>query len=176
MSWNPSTDNETADNALTYNVYIKRDDGSFYWSPNTIDSTGWMLQPDWGNVGQASSWTVYDMETAYYSFSVQAVDQGLMSSEFAPELHFSVGNVGLENLESSNEISVSPNPATTHISLNTSGDCSVCVRDMHANIVWETYHYLPQSKIDVSTLKSGVYFVEVVDSKAVKSLKLVIER
>jgi len=175
MIWNASTDNETTDNALSYNIYIKREDGSYYWSPNAIDNTGWMLKPDWGNVGQALTWSISDMETAYYSFSVQAVDQGFMSSEFAPEFYFSVGNVGLAEFDQHSQLNIIPNPARESIRLSTDEICKLSIRDIQGKLLWLQEKYQPQENIDVSFLKAGVYVLEVLDTKGLQMTKLMIE-
>ena len=109
LTWNKATDNETPQNGLSYNLYI-RSDSLYVKSSMSNDSTGYRKIVNMGNVNKRSSWTINNLPGGIYYWSVQAVDNGYAGSEFAPENSFYMGNIGI--------------PANINIS-ETSGDVTI---------------------------------------------------
>ncbi|MFH2095733.1 MAG: T9SS type A sorting domain-containing protein, partial [Bacteroidota bacterium] len=89
LSWNPSGDSETAQDALTYNVRIGSTTGDIdICAPEADLSNGFKRNPDIGNA-QTDTFFVFKPDPDYYCtpfyWSVQTVDNGFLSSPFAPE-------------------------------------------------------------------------------------------
>jgi hypothetical protein len=83
LQWNSSTDIETPAASLTYNVYIKRSDGSFLTSPIADLSTGYKKTVGEGNAGYKNFYEINCLEDGKYYWSVQAIDNSNRGSAFA---------------------------------------------------------------------------------------------
>jgi hypothetical protein len=89
LSWEPASDAEIPDSALTYNLRIGYVPGGVDMKTPTADlETGQMLIPDAGNVGARTSWIFLPPDTGTYYWSVQAVDPGYEASSFTEEQSF----------------------------------------------------------------------------------------
>ena len=90
LSWGKSTDNETPQNGLSYNLFVGSISQSQDIMPSMSDiSTGHRKVAAIGNVGQNTSWDIKDLPSGAYFWSVQAVDNSYAGSEFAPVQSFS---------------------------------------------------------------------------------------
>ncbi|MDZ7360218.1 MAG: FG-GAP-like repeat-containing protein [candidate division KSB1 bacterium] len=90
--WNKSTDNETAQNGLTYNVRLgTTPNGIQNVSPMSNLANGFRRVPKIGNASHLNSFTIKNLSpgTTYY-WSVQAVDNAFAGSAFAAEQSFTV--------------------------------------------------------------------------------------
>ncbi len=89
FSWNASTDVETPQAALTYNLRIgTAPETSDIMPPNSFvggSFDGQGLVPGMGNVQQNTSWTVKSLLSDTYYWSVQAVDGGHVRGGWATE-------------------------------------------------------------------------------------------
>jgi len=90
LSWDKSTDTETLQNGLSYNIYI----GTTSQSGNTLDGmsiieTGRRKIVTIGNAQQNTSWKL-DLPNGNYFWSVQAIDHAFAGSEFANEKSFTI--------------------------------------------------------------------------------------
>ena len=93
LSWTASTDTETPDSGLSYNIYIKdvSTSSEYTVSPMAQENDGWRKLPAMGNAQQNSSW-VYKIPaacTTNYIFKVQAIDHNFAGSAFSSEGNFS---------------------------------------------------------------------------------------
>ncbi len=86
FSWNQSQDDYTILDALTYNLRIGTEAGKNDILSPMSSSEGYRKIVKTGNTGHSISWDIRGLpgETTYY-WSVQAVDQAFMGSEFASE-------------------------------------------------------------------------------------------
>ncbi len=102
LTWNASTDNQTASNALTYNLRMgKTPGGHEIVSPIANVSTGYRRTPKFGNQIFMKKWDIKNLPPGTYYWSVQAVDNGYAGSSFASEHTFTVtssGDIIEENL------------------------------------------------------------------------------
>ncbi len=91
LMWNESTDNETDSKSLTYNIRVGTSPGaSDIYSSMSLQSNGLRLIPVHGNTNHNTSWSVHGLSEGEYYWSVQAVDNGLLASEFAAEKSFTI--------------------------------------------------------------------------------------
>lgn len=92
FNWNKSTDNETPQNGLKYNLVIgTTPNGINKLSPMSNRSTGYRRVINLGNTNHKNSWTIKGLPNGIYYWSVQAVDNNFAGSTFAPEQSFSIG-------------------------------------------------------------------------------------
>jgi len=198
FSWDASTDAETATEALTYNIYIRYDNGNLFYPAMTILETGMKLIPSMGNTNLNTTWTLNNLPTDMeYFWSVQAVDSQYASSEFAVEGNFVLGTPADSD---SNEISMSNsilsnypnpfNPITTiefsvkNIGLENAdleifnakgqlvhkfGNITISIADEVGSVAWDG----TDSK--GNSVGSGIYFYNlVVDGKTIAGNKMVL--
>jgi len=91
LSWNKSTDNQTAPNALTYNLRLgKTPGGSEIMSPMSGVSSGYRRVPQLGNTNHNNSWTIKNLPDGTYYWSVQAIDNAFAGSAFANKQSFRI--------------------------------------------------------------------------------------
>jgi len=91
FSWNKSTDGQTAQNALTYNLRVgTKPGGSEIVAPMANVSTGYRRVIRLGNTNHRNSWTIKNLSNGTYFWSVQALDHAFAGSAFAAEQSFSI--------------------------------------------------------------------------------------
>jgi len=84
FSWEQCSDAETPQNGLTYNLYIGTTPGSVnIKAPMSDIETGYHRIVQMGNVGHRRSWTIKDLPSGSYWWSVQAIDNCYSGSAFA---------------------------------------------------------------------------------------------
>lgn len=84
LKWDASTDNESEQGSLTYNVEIRTDCSTNLFSSFSAPS-GWRKVVGQGNVGLNTKWAFNITDDGRYSFRVQAIDGGFLGSEFSKE-------------------------------------------------------------------------------------------
>ena len=89
LTWDKATDKETPQLGLTYNLRIgTTPGGSEILSPMTLPN-GKRTIPSYGNVGHNTKYTIdlsrYSPLPEHIYYSVQAIDNGLLASEWLPE-------------------------------------------------------------------------------------------
>ena len=91
FSWDKSSDNETPQNGLTYNLVIGTSPGACnILSPMSDRNTGYRKVVSIGNAGHKNSWTIKDLPDGQYYWSVQAIDNTYAGSQFAEENNFTI--------------------------------------------------------------------------------------
>ena len=91
FSWDKSTDNETSQNGLTYNLVIGTSaDACNILSPMSDRNTGRRRIVNSGNAGHNNSWTIKNLPDGQYYWSVQAIDNNFAGSQFALEKTFTI--------------------------------------------------------------------------------------
>jgi len=89
ISWDKSTDNETLQDGLTYNIVIGTNPNSVdIVSPMADQSTGFRRIVDLGNTNHNNRWTIKDLAPGTYYWSVQAIDNAFSGSDFASQETF----------------------------------------------------------------------------------------
>ncbi|MCX6258071.1 MAG: FG-GAP-like repeat-containing protein [Bacteroidia bacterium] len=91
LTWNKSTDNQTAQNGLTYNVRVGSSAGSSsLLSASSEPVTGYRKVVASGNTNNDYTCLVKNIPDGTYYFSVQAIDNDYAGSAFATSVSFSV--------------------------------------------------------------------------------------
>jgi len=109
LSWNKGNDVETNANSLTYNIRVKNEaTGKFILYPD-VAPNGKLTKISQGNAGLTYNWRVTGLSTStMYSFEVQAIDHGYLTSVFSEKMNF--------------QTSAPPRPTSlTAIAIGTSG-------------------------------------------------------
>ncbi len=91
-----------------------------------------------------------------------------------------VSNVGIDDLNNNNQISIYPNPAKDLLyidigTLKVADNLIITITDLNGKIMFREDVKDTISEIDVSTFKPSLYFVEIRTSENSKKLKLIIE-
>ncbi|MHC1774009.1 MAG: FG-GAP-like repeat-containing protein [Lentimicrobium sp.] len=84
LSWEPSTDDHTASDNLTYNIYVgTQPENAAIMQPCADLNTGFRKIAGFGNAGLNTSWTLtLPDETTEYYWGVQAIDNSFRGSGF----------------------------------------------------------------------------------------------
>ncbi|MBI3193607.1 MAG: VCBS repeat-containing protein, partial [Ignavibacteriae bacterium] len=87
--WNKSTDQQTPQNGLSYNLRIGKDTNGFNkLSPMANVSNGYRRVVRMGNTNLDTTWTIKNLPDGNYTWSVQAIDNAFAGSAFATEGNF----------------------------------------------------------------------------------------
>ncbi len=91
FSWSASTDRETSQKAITYNLRVGTTPGGFdVISPLSNTSSGFRRMPESGKQGARTVAELLDLPPGTYYWSVQAVDNQYAGSPFSSEKSFVV--------------------------------------------------------------------------------------
>jgi hypothetical protein len=91
FSWEKSTDNETPQNGLTYNLVIGTSPGACdILSPMSDINTGKRRIVSMGNAGHCNSKTIKELANGQYFWSVQTIDNNFAGSNFASTQSFTI--------------------------------------------------------------------------------------
>ncbi|MBU0710527.1 VCBS repeat-containing protein, partial [bacterium] len=91
FSWNKSTDTETPQNGLTYNLYVSTTPGSCQVkSPMADISSGYRKVVQLGNMNHCNSYILKSIPDGKYYWSVQAIDNAFAGSSWAAEDSFKI--------------------------------------------------------------------------------------
>jgi len=89
--WNPSTDRQTIQSGLTYNIRVGTvSGGSQIVSPMAESSSGYRRVVRPGNTNHRTRWKIKNLPDGTYYWSVQAIDHAFAGSAFAPEQSFTI--------------------------------------------------------------------------------------
>jgi len=167
--WDKANDNETPQNGLSYNLYIGTESHTpDKMSPMSNISTGYRKIINGGNAGQSDTWTIKNLHSGTYYWSVQAIDHCFAGSEFAPEQTFIVTGIDEDILPSTTDLLQNyPNPfnPTTEIklSLNQTQNIKLTVINSKGELIrtledGKKNKGLHTVSFDASGLDSGIYF------------------
>ena len=91
LAWTAPTDDLTASEALSYQLYVARNSGDDdILSANADPGSGVRYLYERGRQGQSTSYTLRGLDEGVYYWSVQAIDASYKGSAFAIESSFSV--------------------------------------------------------------------------------------
>ncbi len=91
LTWNASSDGQTPQTGLTYNLRIGTSAGGVQTqSPLANTGNGWRRLVKFGNTNHNRNWTIKNLPQGTYYWSVQAIDGAFAGSAFATEGTFTV--------------------------------------------------------------------------------------
>jgi hypothetical protein len=90
LSWGAGHDEQTPTPALTYNVRIGRVSGANNMMPAMSGPDGTRRLPASGNAGHNLTWSVRNLDSGTYFWSVQTIDTSFLGSPFAEEGQFTI--------------------------------------------------------------------------------------
>jgi len=172
FSWKPSTDQETSQKAITYNLRVGTTPGGFdVVSPLSNTASGYRRMPKPGAQGTQTSAKLRSLPPGTYYWSVQAVDNQLAGSTFSPEKSLVITTTGVH---SQGEVPATfglkqnyPNPfnptTTIEFSLPRAGVATVKVFDVVGREVSTLVNEWRQAgthriQWNASSCASGVYY------------------
>lgn len=138
----------------------------------------------------ASPYTIYGLSPGIkYEYRMRTIcsTSPLRQSIYSAKSTFTTSPSFMQNqslinksqINSSFNISLSPNPASTNVKLQISGnktDIAITITDMLGKVVWQLSHVTAQQiNLPVENFAKGVYLVVVNNGKEIKQLKLVKE-
>jgi len=176
LGWNPSADDHTPTNGLTYNLRIGTSSGAQDILPAMSNpSNGKLLLPKPGNTGNNSDWTI-NLPDGTYFWSVQAIDHSFAASEFSTEQTFTILNVGIAK-DKIEGLTVYPNPVQDilEVSLpkNHSQRTDYTITNMLGTEITTGSIYAIKQNIDLSGIKPGLYFLHINTVKGTVSQKII---
>ncbi len=124
FEWDKSTDNETPQNGLSYNIRVGKTPGGIdVVSPMSASTNGFRKIPSIGNAGQTNTnYYVKGLAPGVYYWSVQAIDHSFAGGPWSEEASFEV---------------INPVTVSTHNLSISAGANSTASFDITSNISWE---------------------------------------
>ncbi|HFE64883.1 MAG TPA: hypothetical protein ENK14_10795, partial [Caldithrix sp.] len=146
ISWDKSTDNQTAQNGLTYNIRVgTTSGGEEIQTPMANASNGYRRLPVLGNTNHNNSWSLSGLGTGTYYCSVQAIDNAFTGSGFCEEVSF---EISVATVSTASITNITVNSATGGGNVTDEGGSSVTAK----GVVW---HTSPNPTVDTYTGKSN---------------------
>jgi hypothetical protein len=190
FTWNASSDAETDQKAITYNIKVGTTPGGVdVVSPLSNPTSGFRRLPKPGRQGTRTSTTLRDLAPGTYYWSVQAVDHQCAGSSFSEVKSFTVSATSVIGTpEHPSEYSLGQNypnpfnpsttiryglPARSHVSLtvfNTLGQQISVLQDGEQEA---GYH---EAQFNAANLSSGVYLYRLQAGTFVETKRLLLLR
>lgn len=177
LSWERSTDEQTPQAGLWYNIRLGTSDLGDQVVPGMSDAaSGFRMITKGGNTGQLNSWQIQGLSPGTYFWSVQAIDQCYQASEYAPAESFSVTATELDDISGLSEPGLNPNPATAMIRISDDligGNAEIKIFDLSGRCHLSKMIVAAVPVLDISFLRSGMYIVCVTTNEKTTAIKLV---
>ncbi len=156
LSWSQSTDTETPQTGLTYNVYVgKSPAGCEVVSPMADSSTGFRKIVSLGNVAQVTSWTIQNVPEGKYYWSVQSIDNSFSASSFATEQSFTTGS------PPDNDMTLDAKTIDTGAVVVSWNPSAIDSTDADSVGIWYKTADYPDSAYDLSAIAGTTYTLNV---------------
>ncbi len=198
LRWSHALTTEPSNEHVSYNVRVGTGPGlSDVVSPMSDTRTGWLRAPQPGNASISSLFRLQDLEEGTYYWSVQAVNNALIASEFATEGSFSISNSLSTNADTDSQLPTVfaikgsfPNPFSTatniefdlpqpeNVTLRVYSILGQEVARLVAGVLSAGTHRLEWKGTDSNDQKvsSGMYLYELRAGSAIKTGSLTLVR
>lgn len=195
LSWAAATDAETPSNGLTYNIRVGTSPGDTdILAPMALlDGTRTIVHM--GNANHNTSWAVFNLAEGEYYWSVQAIDNNRMGSEFATEGTFTIGSTNsIDDPESNARIfqlhQNAPNPfrqaSVISYQIPAPGDINLEIYNASGQLVKTLQSGFQEAGMhsitwdgtnnDNQTVNSGVYFYRLRTADTTETKRMVLMR
>lgn len=115
------------------------------------------------SISEYSNWDTLYYRFTFISDSIQTNQEGWMLDDL-PLIDWVEG---IQDIGFRNEINIHPNPASTHITIETPIESQLSILNLNGQELLKQTTTEPKTVIDISTLPNGIYFVRVTGDKAV---------
>jgi hypothetical protein len=173
VSWTSAHDQQTPDDALLYNVWIKKGP-EFLVSPNADISNGALFTPAIANAFANTKFKIFGLEVGQtYEWGVQAIDGGFLSSAFATSsFTYQEPIVGIEESQSE-VISIYPNPTFGILNINLPASVNRRITLFDANGRRMESTPVSNHLLDLKEIPDGVYMLNVHDGTRMKTFRVI---
>ncbi|MDD4991228.1 MAG: T9SS type A sorting domain-containing protein [Paludibacter sp.] len=167
VTWDKSTDDITAQNAISYNVYVQDQAGKVYaYSP--VDITTGRLKTGSQTLLNKNQ-IILDLADGQYTVGVQAVDQANVASAFITT-SLSI-TTGVQNTLAS-KVDVKSINKNIEIQNNGSQRVSVMLLSLNGQLLYKGFSESGSKTILPLNLNQGIYFVKLSQDKTAHTVKL----
>ncbi|MGK7394377.1 MAG: IPT/TIG domain-containing protein, partial [Candidatus Cyclobacteriaceae bacterium M3_2C_046] len=151
LTWDRSTDAETADASIAYNLILRRD--AFSVVHPYADNEGAKARSFTPNTGLNNFFSFQNLPVGAYVWQVQAMDQGLNTSSFSQPDTFVITNGKLEVLQYENveEFDISFNEKRNEFVITISDGSGIYTQTINGNTFQKTSPYKKVSNLSNAT-------------------------
>jgi FG-GAP repeat. len=179
LSWDKAMDSQNSSNGLNYNLRVGTFSGGCnIISPIAFTTNGFRLKPTLGNVSQKTNGYVLKnlKKAGTYYWSVQAIDNSFAGGEWATESIFTIDSISVDSLYNTKKYTIFPNPTHDYflVKQENSGVCFLEITDMEGRLVLTKKLENQYERIDISSLKNGLYIVRLRTEKENQLRKLMV--
>ena len=173
ISWGRSTDAQSPQMAITYNVMVGNETGAIdVLSPQANIATGARYAACTGNAGNNDFMVFRSLAPGDYYFRVQAIDQAFAGSPFSEEGSFTVLSTGVEQLSSS-AIKAYISDNWLKISGITAANAEVTIISVTGQILFSDIVKPGESNLPLVAYPAGIYLVRIVENGEIYQVKLI---
>lgn len=171
ISWSKSTDNQSPQEAITYNVMMGTQPGnSNVVSPLADPFSGRRYVTAPGNAGQNDFMIFRHLEPGTYYFSVQAIDQAFAGSEFSEEESFMVLPTGTVSLPV-NSMKTFFSGDRLHIERTEGGTAIADVFFLTGQLAASAIIEGNSASVSLSALRPGIYIIRITGKSTISTGK-----
>ena len=176
FSWNPSSDDHTNTEGLTYALKVgTTNGGSEIMQANALPN-GFRLNAGRGNVEQNLEWQL-NLPAGQYYWSVQAIDASYSGSSFSETSSFNTSTLSsFDTGENTLNVEVYPNPAKHDLVYIVGGNhepMDAKLYNLEGRLILS--EEIKNNSINISKLSSGVYMLKIISNSKSKVVKLIVQ-
>jgi hypothetical protein len=159
ISWARSTDLQTPQMAVSYNVMVGTESGSIdVVSPQSDIPTGLRYSVGFGNTGNNDFMVFRSMAPGDYYFKIQAIDQAFAGSGFSEEGTFTVLSTGVSHTEIE-RARIFTSGSSLKVVTEESGDAELIITSITGRIIWSGKFTGNEFSLSLDDYSTGVYLV-----------------
>ncbi|MCB0492797.1 MAG: VCBS repeat-containing protein [Cyclobacteriaceae bacterium] len=180
LTWIKSTDNETNQDALTYNIYLRNELDTIK-SPLSLENGKRKILKR-GNTGSQTTYQFNNLSPGNYYWSVQAIDNSFAGSGFTEEQSFTVDPpivTGVELDHENNRFTIYPNPAKNKLTIEAKeiiGPVNAELYDLHGRLLSKNIFIPSQDmQLELNEASPGMYILKLREKYSETVIKVIIE-
>lgn len=174
LKWNPSEDNSTSVNSLSYNISLLKEGQIII--PSLSNNYGVRSLVEFGNAGMLTYFKTNQLAPGNYSWSVQSIDNSYLASSFAPFVSFTIQEPSVSiiptNLKNQ-DLEIYPNPASTILYLDSpSRILQISIYSLNGTLIFSKHNI--ENEVSIEHLKKGIYILKIDSENGYYNKKLVV--